>query len=81
MEVIDLREGAEPPSPGHFDAAIVTIDLSNNGVEADVVIELPDHEVHLRGLVTQEGNADAVVLDSLDALLEVLDERLPPLPR
>lgn len=73
-EVIDLRD-APRPAGDHFDAAIVTIDLTGS-VDADVVIELPDHEVALRGSVTQGGEIDPVELDSLDALLALLDERL-----
>ena len=72
VDVIDLRDPQAPVPTGHYDAAIVTISLPD-GIDADVVIELPDHQGGggtgsvQRGLVTAR-----VELDGIDDLLGVL---------
>jgi hypothetical protein len=72
VDVIDLRDASADGPAGHYDAAIVTVVLPH-GIDADVVIELPDHLGNPGTGSVRHGRITARVhLDGIDDLLDVL---------
>jgi hypothetical protein len=77
-EVIDLRaDGQSPTTTGAFDAAVVTVALTDQ-VAADVVIELPDTPTgHGETKVRVGAHSARVPVVDLHDLLRLLDDYCP----
>lgn len=74
---VDEVVGRGQLTDAHLDAAVVTIDL-REGVDADVVIELPDTSGNTGvGRVTTALGGEEVVITGAATILELLDRYCP----
>ena len=76
-DVVTMGDDPAADLSGHYDAAVVTLTLPD-GLDADLVIELPDAGGNSgEGRVVRAGAAQPVAIGSATEIISLLDEHCP----